>query len=151
MYKYEVSMVDVLTKKQRSYNMSMIRGRNTQPEIRLRKFLFSKGLRGYRLSGLLGKPDIIFPKYKTAIFIDGCFWHKCPEHFKEPVTRKTFWAKKINGNVKRDNEINKILITEGWTVLRFWEHEIEKAINECYNTVLNELLKKGYRNDHKIT
>lgn len=144
-------MVDVLTKKQRSYNMSMIRGRNTQPELRLRKFLFSKGVRGYRLSGLPGKPDIIFPKYKTAIFIDGCFWHKCHEHFKEPATRKKFWVKKIDGNVKRDNEINKILITEGWTVLRFWEHEIEKDINECYLMVLNELLKKGYRNDHKNT
>ncbi len=144
-------MVDVLTKKQRSYNMSMIRGRNTKPEISLRKLLFSKGIRGYRLSGAPGKPDIIFPKYKIAIFIDGCFWHKCPRHFIEPATRKEFWAKKIEGNVKRDIEINRILKEEGWTVLRFWEHEIEKDINKCYISVLNELLKKGYRNGHKNT
>ena len=144
-------MADVLTKKQISYNMFIIRGRNTQPEIRLRKLLFSKGLRGYRLSGLPGKPDIIFTKCKIAIFIDGCFWHKCSEHFKEPATRKKFWIKKIDGNVKRDNEINKILTTEGWTVLRFWEHDIEKDINKCYLTVLNKLLEKGYRNDHKNT
>ncbi|NJD78571.1 MAG: very short patch repair endonuclease [Candidatus Methanoperedens sp.] len=144
-------MVDVLTKKQRSYNMSMIRGRNTKPEIKLRKLLFSKGLRGYRLSGLPGKPDMIFLKYKVAIFVDGCFWHKCPEHFKEPATRKRFWTKKIDGNVKRDNEINRILKEEGWTVLRFWEHEIEKNINNCYLSVLNELVKKGYRNGNKNT
>lgn len=143
-------MVDVLTKKQRSYNMSMIRGKNTTPEITLRKLLFSKGLRGYRLSGLSGKPDIIYPKYKIAIFIDGCFWHKCPQHFKQPATCKEFWTKKIDGNVKRDKEVNRILNGEGWTVLRFWEHEIEKNINKCYLRIFNELSIKGY-NDHKNT
>lgn len=143
-------MVDVLTIKQRSYYMSMISGRNTKTEITLRELLFSKGLRGYRLSGVPGNLDIIFPKYKNAIFIDGCFWRKCPELFKEPTTRKRVWAKKIDGNAKRDNEINKILFTEGWTVLR-WEHEIEKDINNCNLMILNELLEKGYRNDYKNT
>ncbi|MFZ3077154.1 MAG: very short patch repair endonuclease [Candidatus Aenigmatarchaeota archaeon] len=140
-------MADVLTKKQRSYNMSMIRSTNTKPEIELRKLLFAKGLKNYRLTGLIGKPDIIFPKYKIAIFIDGCFWHKCPKHFKQPGTHKGFWIKKINSNVKRDKKVNRILIREGCKVMRFWEHEIKKDINKCYIRILRELFKKGYPND----
>ncbi len=119
-------MADVLTKKQRSYNMSMIRSRNTQPEINLRKMLSASGLRGYRLHyKLLGKPDIVFPKRKIAIFIDGCFWHKCHECFIKPETNRKFWSKKIDSNVKRDKIVNAELKTKGWKVIRIWEHEIE--------------------------
>lgn len=144
-------MTDVLTEEQRSYNMSMIKGKNTKPEITLRKILFSKGLRGYRLSGLTGKPDIIYPKYKVAIFVDGCFWHKCPQCFREPQTNKEFWSKKLNGNVKRDSKVNRILKKEGWNVLRLWEHEIKTDPNKCYLKVLKELIKRGYHNDNQNT
>ena len=120
-------MTDVLTPAQRKLNMSRIRAKNTIPEVKLRKMLFAEGIRGYRIHyNLPGKPDIVFTKKKTAIFIDGCFWHKCPVCFQEPETRKEFWMKKIRSNVERDKKINKQLKNEGWTVLRFWEHDVRK-------------------------
>ena len=84
-------MADVLTKKQRSRCMSAIRGRDTKPEILLRKALWYKGYR-YRLKNRLpGKPDIAFPTERLAVFVDGCFWHGCPEHYKKPSTHAAFW------------------------------------------------------------
>jgi DNA mismatch endonuclease, patch repair protein len=120
-------MVDVLTKEQRKHNMSRIRGKNTTPEIKFRKLLYARGFRGYRIHpDLPGKPDIAFTRQKIAIFIDGCFWHKCPIDFKEPDTRKDFWLKKINSNVERDRKTDFELKSLGWTVFRVWEHEIRK-------------------------
>jgi DNA mismatch endonuclease (patch repair protein) len=120
-------MTDVLTPKQRTYNMSQIRGKNTVPEIKIRKMLFAAGIRGYRIHYKLpGKPDIVFVKKKIAIFVDGCFWHKCPVDFQEPATRKEFWMKKIQSNIDRDKKVNEQLRNEGWTVIRIWEHEIRK-------------------------
>jgi len=133
-------MVDVLTKKQRSYNMSRVRGKNTKPELALRKLLFKNGMKGYRINyKLRGKPDIVFPKHKTVIFIDGCFWHKCPECFKMPETNKAFWQEKIDSNVKRDTDVNEKLKKDGWRVLRIWGHEIKKDINKCINKIKAEL------------
>jgi DNA mismatch endonuclease, patch repair protein len=120
-------MTDVLTREQRTFNMSKIRGKNTGPEVKLRKLLWSQGIRGYRIHyNLPGKPDLVFTKKKIAIFIDGCFWHKCPVCFQEPKTRKEFWMKKIHSNVERDKKVNEQLKVEGWTVMRFWEHDIRK-------------------------
>ena len=119
-------MVDVHTKEQRTYNMSRIRGKNTGPELKLRKLLFANGIRGYRIHyNLPGKPDIVFLKRKITIFIDGCFWHKCPVDFQEPETQKEYWMKKIQSNINRDKKVNKQLKCEGWTVIRIWEHEIK--------------------------
>ena len=133
-------MTDVLTKEQRSYNMSQIKGRDTKPEISLRKLLFRKGARGYRTRYKLnGKPDIVFSKKKIVIFIDGCFWHKCPKCFIEPETRKKFWKEKLNGNVKRDREVNRLLEKEGWKVLRFWEHQIRKSAEKAAKKIMQEL------------
>lgn len=133
-------MTDVLTKKQRSYNMSMIKGRNTQPELKLRKLLYSKGIRGYRIhSKLMGKPDIVFPQYKVIIFIDGCFWHKCPKCFVKPATRTAFWMKKISGNVKRDKMINRSLIKSYWKVIRVWEHEVKRDHIRVVNKIIQTL------------
>jgi DNA mismatch endonuclease, patch repair protein len=120
-------MTDVLTQEQRKYNMSQIKGKNTDPEIKLRKLLSFHHIKGYRIHyDLPGKPDIVFTKKKIAVFIDGCFWHKCPVDFQEPETRKEFWMKKINSNVERDKKVNEKLRFDGWIVLRFWEHEIRK-------------------------
>jgi DNA mismatch endonuclease (patch repair protein) len=120
-------MTDVLSKEQRAYNMSKIRGKNTGPEIKLRKLLWSAGIRGYRVHyDLPGKPDIVFVKKKIVLFIDGCFWHKCPIDFQEPETRKDFWMKKINSNVDRDERNNRQLSDAGWTVIHIWEHEMRK-------------------------
>ena len=123
-------MVDIFTKEKRSHIMSRVRSKNTKLELLLRKYLFSKGLRGYRVNvNLFGKPDIVFPKYKVAIFVDGCFWHKCPKCFKAPETNKEFWTKKINGNVERDKRVNQQLSETGYTVIRFWEHQIVNDLN----------------------
>jgi len=141
-------MTDVLNKEQRSYNMSRIRGKDTRPELLLRRYLFSKGLRGYRIGyNLLGKPDIVFPKYKTIIFVDGCFWHKCQKHFHAPSNNRAFWVTKIEGNVRRDKEVNEILKTKGWKVLRFWEHSVIQDTDQVYKIVLMELKRGGYRHD----
>lgn len=129
-------MTDVLTRKQRSYNMSCIKSKDTKPELLLRAYLSSKGIKGYRLHAkLLGKPDIVFPKYKLAVFIDGCFWHKCSKCFVRPRTNYEFWKRKIHANVIRDREVNLILKKQGWKVIRFWEHEIKKEIHRCYDLV----------------
>lgn len=133
-------MTDVLTPKQRKKNMSRIRGKNTEPEITLRKLLWSQNIRGYRIHyNLPGKPDLVFTKKKIAIFIDGCFWHKCPLDFQEPETRKEFWMKKINSNVERDERITKKLQDDGWTVLRFWEHEVRKKPEDVVEKILHTL------------
>jgi DNA mismatch endonuclease, patch repair protein len=133
-------MTDVLTPAQRRYNMSHIRGKNTGPEIKLRKLLWSRGVRGYRLYyNLPGKPDIVFTKRKVAIFIDGCFWHKCPICFQEPETRKEFWMKKIGSNVERDLKVTQQLQEDGWTVLRLWEHEIRKTPDASVKKIIQHL------------
>lgn len=119
-------MADVLTKKQRSYNMSMIKAKDTKPELILRKLLSAHGIRGYRSHyKLTGKPDIVFPKRKIAVFIDGCFWHKCPRCFIKPETNRKFWKNKIESNVRRDRLVNSEFKKKGWKVLRIWEHELK--------------------------
>lgn len=142
-------MADVHTKEQRSYNMSKIKGGDTTPEIILRKFLFSKGIRGYRVNANInGKPDLIFTKQKLAVFVDGCFWHKCPECFIKPKTNKKFWKEKLEGNVKRDKKVNYLLRKGGWKVLRLWEHEIKNNRDSCFRKISKELSNKEYGHDN---
>jgi DNA mismatch endonuclease (patch repair protein) len=120
--------------------MSQIRGKNTRPEVKLRKLLWSAGIRGYRIHyNLTGKPDIVFTKKKIAIFIDGCFWHKCPVCFQEPETRKEFWMKKIQSNIERDKKVNERLKSDGWMVIRIWEHEIKKEPEKAVNKIITFL------------
>ena len=136
-------MVDVHTKQQRSFNMSRIKGKNTKPEIKLRKVLFKNGCRGFRVSSkITGKPDIVFTKKKIAVFIDGCYWHKCMKCFIKPKTKTKWWMEKINRNVTHDNEVDTQLKSYGWKVLRFWEHDINKSIDKVLNKMITQL-KKG--------
>ena len=136
-------MVDVLTPAQRKLNMSKIKGKDTLPEIKIRKLLFSNGIRGYRINyNLPGKPDITFPRKRVAVFIDGCFWHKCPLHFQEPDTRKEFWIKKIDRNVERDKEINRKLEETGWEVIRIWEHQVRENPDLVVVEIINRLNSK---------
>ena len=133
-------MTDVLTKKQRSFNMSQIKGKNTKPEVILRRLLYSRGIRGFRIHyKIFGKPDIVFIKKKIVIFIDGCFWHKCPVCFVKPETRMDFWMEKIEKNVERDKTVNKNLEKEGWVVLRFWEHEIYRSPDRVVSKIVRWL------------
>jgi len=123
-------MSDIFSSQKRSDIMSKISGKNTKPEILVRKFLFSQGFR-YRLNvkTLPGKPDIVLPKYKTVIFINGCFWHghTCKKG-QTPSTNIDFWKKKISSNKSRDDK-NVMLLTElGWNVITIWQCEI-RSIN----------------------
>ncbi len=120
-------MADVHSPEVRSYNMSMIRGKNTKPEIIVRRFLHSKGFR-FRLhkKDLRGKPDIVLPKYKTAIFIHGCFWHghKNCKYFVVPKTRTKWWLNKIEGNRETDKRNNLKLRKAGWKIITLWECQL---------------------------
>ena len=123
-------MADVHTPKQRSYNMSRIRNKDTKPEELVRKYLFSQGFR-YRKNDarLPGKPDIVLPKYKTVIFVNGCFWHKhegC-KYFVWPKNNADFWKNKIEGNVIRDDKNYQQLKELGWKVLIIWECELKRS------------------------
>lgn len=126
-------MADVYSKEIRSFNMSRIKGKNTKPEMLVRKYLFSQGLR-YRLYSkkLPGKPDIVLPKYKTVIFINGCFWHghEGCRYFVIPKTRTDFWVNKININVQNDRIVSQLLEGMGWRVITVWECELKKDKRE---------------------
>lgn len=128
-------LMDVLSPKQRSRCMSRIRGEDTKPEMTLRKALWAAGLR-YRLrSSLPGRPDIVFPGKKVVIFVDGCFWHKCSEHFQAPSNNARFWADKIARNVERDRQVDRQLTEMGWHVLRIWEHEVRDSRDACVSRI----------------
>lgn len=129
-------MTDVLSPEQRHRNMCKIKGQNTGPEIKLRKLLYHSGIRGYRIHyNLPGKPDLVFIKKKIVIFIDGCFWHRCPECYKEPKTRVEFWRTKIGKNVEHDVKINELLKNMGWKVIRIWEHDVRKNPIDIVNRI----------------
>jgi DNA mismatch endonuclease (patch repair protein) len=121
-------MTDVHEPEVRSYNMSQIRSKDTKPEITVRKFLFKNGFR-YRLhvKDLPGKPDIVLTKYKTAIFVNGCFWHghKNCQYFRLPKTRTKWWKEKIEKNVINDNIKHDKLSIMGYKVIIVWECEIK--------------------------
>ena len=123
-------MADNHSKEIRSMNMSHIRSKNTKPEELVRKFLFSQGFR-YRknVKTLPGCPDIVLPKYKTVIFVNGCFWHKhdCPR-FVWPSSNQEYWVPKITANVERDKKNYLLLQNSGWNVVIVWECELKKAI-----------------------
>jgi len=103
------------------------RGRDTKPELALRKLLFARGLR-YRVDvrpvkSLRRKADVVFTRQRVCVFVDGCFWHACPTHSTTPSTNRDYWVDKITTNASRDRETDERLAAEGWTVLRFWEHD----------------------------
>ena len=129
-------MVDRLTPAERSCLMSRIRSKETSPEMLFRKALWTAGLR-YRLKTKLpGKPDLVFPSAKVAVFVDGCFWHGCPHHGKVPKSNQGFWVKKFTRNIARDLATNAALSALGWLALRFWEHDIKKDLVGCAFKVL---------------
>ena len=122
--------------------MSRIKSSNTKLEKEFRKYIWSRNLRGYRIkTKILGKPDLYFPKQRIAVFIDGCFWHKCPDHFISPKSRNKYWDKKIENNAKRDKNVTFELNNQEIKTLRFWEHKLEDNIEKCY-IILKTLYEK---------
>ena len=126
--------MDRHTPEQRRKNMKAVKSKDSRIELLMRKELWNKGYR-YRkhYNKIIGRPDIAFPKYKIAIFCDGEFWHgyNWNKAKKEINTNRDFWLEKIEGNIKRDRVVDRILGEEGWLVLRFWESDILKRLNDC--------------------
>ena len=141
-------MADIKSKEERSKNMSAIRNKNTKPELLVRKYLFSQGFR-YRINvgKLAGKPDIVLAKYKTVIFINGCFWHLhtgC-KYFKFPQQNANFWRAKLNSNVERDKRNYNILIAEGWKVIIIWECQLKQKREETLKELVKEIQGEGIK------
>ena len=137
--------MDDLTKEQRHKSMSHIKSTNTMPEERVRKYLFSKGFR-YRknVKDLPGKPDIVLPKYKTVVFVNGCFWHMhdCGK-FKMPSTNVDYWEPKLKRNVERDRTNIRLLKDDGWNVIVVWECELKKKEFENTMKKLQQVILAG--------
>lgn len=136
-------MADNHTKEVRSRNMSYIRSTNSKPEEKVRKYLFSKGFR-YRKNDKRypGKPDIVLPRYKTVIFINGCFWHMhdCPR-FVWPSSNEEYWRPKISRNVERDRQVQLLLKEQGWNVIVIWECQLKKKeFQTTMELLVNEIL-----------
>lgn len=124
--------------------MAAIKGKDTKPEMIVRKYLFSRGLRfRVQVRKLPGKPDIVLPKYKTAIFVNGCFWHghEGCKYFRLPKSNVEFWKEKIERNIERDKESMQALFDLGWKVVRVWECELrnkanrEETLNKIYTSI----------------
>jgi len=132
--------MDNLKPEHRKKNMQNIRSVDTKIELTIRSILHKKGYR-FRKNDrtLFGKPDIVFPKYKVAVFLDSCFWHMCPYHFNIPKTNKRYWLPKLLRNKNRAKEVNRKLREEGWIVLRFWEHQINNDPEKCVNNIISHL------------
>ena len=123
-------MADRISEEKRSWNMSRIKGSDTKPEIAVRSFLHRQGLR-FRVNdkNLPGKPDIVLKKYRTIVFVDGCFWHRhtgCKFAYT-PKSRTEFWIKKFKSNVKRDRIVNPMLKEQSWNVVRIWQCETKTS------------------------
>ena len=102
----------------------------------MRKALWSRGLRYRVRPALPGTPDLAFIRSRVAVFVDGCFWHKCPEHYREPVTNVEFWRRKVTRNIARDVRVGRELADLGWSVTRIWEHEAVSNLQEATNRVV---------------
>ena len=143
--------MDNHTKFSRSFNMSQIKGKDTKPEVVVRKFLFSKGLR-YRknYNKLPGLPDVVFPKYRTVVFINGCFWHGHQDckYSRLPHTNKDFWEAKINSNILRDKTQHSMIREMGWQVIVIWTCELKglnkvKRLEQLYLDIINNSMNGG--------
>lgn len=139
-------MVDTLTREKRSWNMSRIRGKDTKPELMLRSMLHRSGFRFRKHDkGLPGKPDIVLPKYKTIIFVNGCFWHRhsgC-KYAYTPKSRQDFWLKKFEETVRRDKEKEERLLKLGWRVITTWECELRNKPEQLLKEISSKIMGAG--------
>lgn len=135
-------MADVMTPEQRSRCMAAVKGKDTKPEMIVRKYLFSRGMRfRVQVRKLPGTPDIVLPKYKTVIFVNGCFWHghEGCKYFRLSKSNIEFWKEKIERNIERDRESMQALLDLGWKIIRVWECELRNKANR--ENTLNKIYK----------
>jgi len=123
--------------------MSRIRSKHTKPEVALRKALRARGIHNYRINNkLLGRPDLYFSKEKIVVFVDGCFWHKCPSCYIEPKSNAQYWIRKIKGNLQRDKALNIKLKKAGYYVIRLWEHDLKENMDKGITRITNVIAKR---------
>ncbi|HAL29242.1 MAG TPA: very short patch repair endonuclease [Coriobacteriia bacterium] len=136
--------MDTVDARHRSEIMAAIKRKDTSVERALRSALWASGLRGYRVDYALapGRPDIAFTRQRIAVFVDGCFWHMCPQCYREPKTNTTYWRQKLDRNVKRDKDADEQLRSAGWIVVRLWEHEVEGDLAACVTRIQEELRRR---------
>lgn len=136
-----------MSAEKRSYVMSQIRKTDSKPERVLRSALWSAGLRGWRknVRSIPGTPDVVFPRWRLSIFVDGTFWHGHPDKFK-PGKSGEYWDNKIRRNMERDLRVNEQLIEQGWTVIRFWEFEVLEDTEHCLDRIVKALSSRGWLN-----
>jgi len=120
--------------------MSAVRSKDSKIELAFRKVLWKAGYR-YRknANSYLGKPDVILKKHKTVVFIDSCFWHGCLYHCRLPHSNRAYWNAKIRRNKERDKEVTAYYKKTGWTVMRFWEHNIQNDIENCVKKIVRSI------------
>jgi DNA mismatch endonuclease (patch repair protein) len=129
-------------------SMRANRSRDTKPELALRKILHSRGLR-YRVDhapmpGLRRRADVVFTRLRIAVFVDGCFWHGCPEHATVPRSNADYWVPKLQRNIERDRETDTVLLSHGWSVIRIWEHVPSE---EAADRVVAEVVRRRLENN----
>jgi DNA mismatch endonuclease (patch repair protein) len=135
--------MDTFSKSERSKIMASVKSRgNKSTELQFVSVLKDKGITGWRRNyPLIGNPDFVFPRERTAVFIDGCFWHSCPLHCRMPASNENYWNNKIEKNKIRDKKITRTLRAKGWQVIRVWEHEIKSGkLNHKLNRMHNKSL-----------
>ena len=132
----EYQSVDRLSKRQRSFTMSRINSKWTKLELFVHGFLKSRKVRHKMHPKLIGRPDVILIDTNIVLFLHGCFWHKCPEHYVEPLTNKDYWVPKIERTVERDKTSVKALEDQGYRVMVIWEHQIKKSPSEVKSLLL---------------
>jgi len=134
-------MADIFTPEKRSWVMSRIRGTNTKIDLKVKKMLAENKIKFEMYPKIFGNPDFVLKGKKITIYCDGDFWHGYKYHEKKKP-RKKFWRDKIERNMERDKRITRKLRRDGWSVLRFWEHDIEKNSDKCINRILRKIKEK---------
>lgn len=135
-------MTDHLSKNRRKWNMSRVRSTDTKPEFIVRSLLHRAGFRfSLRRKNLIGKPDIVMPKYRTVIFVHGCYWHRHPgcKRASTPSTNQEKWLTKFSRNIERDRLVKKTLESEGWKVIVVWECEVKKEPNKVLTKIIKQI------------
>jgi DNA mismatch endonuclease (patch repair protein) len=146
--RHHTAVADFLSRETRSRVMARIRSKDTKPELGLRRELFRRGVRGWRChpKHVAGKPDVAFTRWRIAVFVDGCFWHGHPDFFT-PGKSGDYWDTKIARTQERDRIANETLAAADWTVLRFWDFEVEDELAACVDQVIDALAAASTRED----